>query len=283
MIPSVLGDVFRRVKNTSTILSMMGTYAVREEIKSNRIKDAAARRRHLIEATARDSRVALRRMNISVDAVGYNAKMMSERNFLLVGNHMSYMDILVECTIQPSVFVTSVDMGHVPVLGKLAALGGSVFVERRHRGQVDQDLKAMSDVLREGFNVMIFPEGTSTDGKQILPFKKSLLMSAVEAGVDILPVCLKYTEINGEPFSPANADTICWYGDMTFTPHFLKLMTIKSLKAEVHFLEPIPVSKDSTRNELAEKAYLAIHKCYFGFAPERMPADQSRAKPSAKH
>jgi 1-acyl-sn-glycerol-3-phosphate acyltransferase len=149
----------------------------------------------------------------------------------------------------------------------LAELGGSIFVERRNRSQVDRDLSNMTQALRDGFNVMIYPEGTSTNGLKLLPFKKSLLMAAVEAERDIMPVVLKYVSIDGEPFGPNNCDKVCWYGKMSFVPHFIQLMGLKKIKVRVEFLPPIKVTKDSSRNELAEKCFNAIHTAYFGYPP----------------
>ncbi|MEK7357327.1 MAG: lysophospholipid acyltransferase family protein, partial [Bdellovibrionota bacterium] len=204
-------------------------------------------------------------------------------NYLMVGNHMGYMDILVVAAQQSALFVTSEDMGEVPVLGHITKMAGCIFIERRNRTQVDRDIGAMTEALKQGLNILIYPEGTSSNGQQVLPFKKSLLMAAVEAGRDIQPICLKYTEIDGEPFGPHNSDKICWYGDMTFAPHFFAMAKLKSVKAEVHFLEPIKVTKESTRNELAEKAYRAINDEYMKgrdpiAAPSTAPAEMSEVE-----
>ncbi len=111
--------------------------------------------------------------------------------------------------------------------------------------------------------MLIYPEGTSTNGLQILPFKKSLLMSAVEAGVDILPVVLRYSEIDGRPFGPDNCDQVTWHGDMGFGPHMFNLLKRKSVKVRLEFLMPYIVTPQSTRQEIAEEAYNLIHESYF--------------------
>jgi 1-acyl-sn-glycerol-3-phosphate acyltransferase len=149
-------------------------------------------------------------------------------------------------------------MGEAFFLGTMAELGGSIFVERRHRAKITEDTKVMADTLRDGFHVMIYPEGTSGDGQKILPFKKSLLISAVEGQRDILPVVTKYIEIDGEPFGPENCHKVCWYGDMGFAPHFMGVLGLKKVKVELHFLEPIQVTPQSSRHELAEKCRSAI-------------------------
>ena len=240
----------------------IGAYALQASLGKLLIKDDIRRKRFFIENISRHSRRALDAMNIEVEAIGLEAKAKSGRNHLLVSNHLSYLDILCLSSVWPCMFVTSVDMGEVFFLGTMAELGGSLFIERRHRGQIGRDLNALSGALRQGFDVVIYPEGTSGNGETVLPFKKSLLMSAVEAGVDLQPLTIKYTEIDGEPFSEKNRDKVCWYGDMTFAPHFAGLLTMKSARVTIEFLEPIPVTPESSRHVLAHQAYGAIFANY---------------------
>lgn len=248
--------------NTFDITSRVAQYFAITSLKSAMIKDELELRKYLYKKVAQVTGDAYHSLGFEVKVIGRNEELMRNNNFLLVGNHMSYMDILAMGRAQETMFVTSVDMGEVPLLGHITKLAGCIHVERRHRGEIERDLKNIVEALQQGFNVMIYPEGTSSNGMQVLPFKKSLLMAAVEAQKDILPVVLKYVEVDGEPFGPHNADKICWYGDMSFGPHFLNVMKLKSLKAELHFLDPIKVTKESTRHELAEKAYQAINAVY---------------------
>jgi 1-acyl-sn-glycerol-3-phosphate acyltransferase len=252
----------RGVNNAGAIVTRAMRYFARTSFAAIQTRDEVELRRKLIDIVSDETGGAVAMLGYDLKVVGYNEKLMKERNFLIVGNHVSYFDILMLSGVQPSLFVTSVDMGQMPVLGQLTKLAGCIFVERRNRTQVGRDLGTISDALKQGFNVAIYPEGTSSNGMQVLPFKKSLLMAAVDAERDILPVCLKYTEIDGEPFGPENADKVCWYGDMNFAPHFMGMMKLKSLKAELHFLEPIKVTKESTRGDLADQAYAAINTCY---------------------
>jgi 1-acyl-sn-glycerol-3-phosphate acyltransferase len=88
-------------------------------------------------------------------------------------------------------------------------------------------------------------------------------MAAVEAGVDIMPIVLKYTHIDGQPFGPENADKVAWHGDMSFAPHLVELVKLKQVKCRLEFLPPIKVTPESTRNDLADKTYKAITDVYF--------------------
>ncbi len=243
------------------------------------IRDGDDRLRFFIENVSRWCAKALRTMDFEIECIGLENFDLKNKNYLFVSNHMSYLDVLIFSSKIPSVFVTSVDMGEVFFLGTLAEMGGSIFVERRTRQRVERDLSTMTETLRRGFNIVIFPEGTSTDGQKLLPFKKSLLMSAVDSGRDILPVAMKYMSIDGVPFSKANADTVCWYGDMTFADHLMGLWKHKSIKVQLQFLPPIETKNvadgERIRTELAEKAWLAIQDAYFSGRP--IPFGEKRA------
>lgn len=254
--------MIQQAMNGGYVAGLMGWYVAKGVVAKKLIRDKNARLKFYTKTVSLKSRLTLKKLNFEVNVKGLNQQRMDAQNFLLVCNHMSYLDVLVMSSIVPSVFVTSVDMGESGFLGTLAELGGSIFVERRNRSQVERDLNNMTEVLKSGFNIVIYPEGTSTNGDTILPFKKSLLMSAVFAGKDILPVCIKYREINGKVFSPANRDHVCWYGDMDFMPHILNLFKTKKVVVDLEFLEPIQTNPDSTRDELASKAYEAITTAY---------------------
>jgi 1-acyl-sn-glycerol-3-phosphate acyltransferase len=260
------------VWNGTKVGSLIGLYLGHALCGKALIRDENRRKKFFSKNIGRYAKPALEAVNFDIEVVGNDPDKFNNKNYLIVCNHMSYLDILCLSVVHPSIFVTSVDMGEVPFLGTIAELGGSIFIERRHRGQVDRDLTVMADTLKAGFDVLIYPEGTSTNGETVLPFKKSLLMSAVQAGVDILPMTVKYVEINGEPFSPKNRDTVCWYGDMPFAPHLLGLLKVDSVKVKIEFLDPIKVTPESTRNELAEKAHAAILANYKGEAPP-VPVD----------
>lgn len=251
--------------------SLIAGYMAQATAGKALIRDSEDRLRFFVENVSRWCQRALRTMDFEIECVGLEKLQLDQKNYLFVSNHMSYLDVLIFSSKLPSVFVTSVDMGEVFFLGTLAEMGGSIFVERRSRHRVDADLSTMTETLRKGFNIVIYPEGTSTNGQKLLPFKKSLLMSAVDAEREIVPVAVKYMEIDGVPFTKDNADTVCWYGDMTFADHFTGLWKHRSIKVRLEFLDPIS-TKISTENErirteLAEKSWLAIQDAYFAGRP----------------
>lgn len=259
----------------------IAAYMTRAAVSGARISNDDQRLHFYTENVSRSCRKMMPILKFEIDPIGIERLDLEKRNYLFVSNHMSYVDIMVASSVRPFVFVTSRDMGEVFLLGKLAEMGGSVFVERRHRGQIEQDLNEITKTLRSGFNVMIYPEGTSTNGMQILPFKKTLLMAAVHAERDVVPVALKYMTLDGEAFNLANADRICWYGDMGFPESFAELVQFQSVQVKLEFLNPIPVSQwarehfaqgenrddGALRTRIAEAAWNQVQEAYFEGRP----------------
>jgi len=208
-------------------------------------------------------RTGARFLGLNVHADG--AENIPEGGCLVLSNHMSYLDIMVYSSVRPAVFVTSVEMEQTFFLGFIAKIGGSYFVERRNTKNIKQELSVIADLIDQGFVVVLFPEGTSTDGSKILPFRSSFIAGATETGVDVVPACLRYDRINGEPFSDSNCDYVCWYGDMTFAPHFYRFMGLRNTEASASWLTAIS-SSGLDRKMITRKAHELIAASYFGAA-----------------
>ncbi len=191
---------------------------------------------------------------------------------------MSYMDILFLSAGEPAVFVTSVEMQNTPFLGQCSAFGGSYFVERRSRHRILAEVKDLAKLIHEGFNVFVFPEATSHDGLSLLPFKNAMFLAAIEAGADVLPICLRYEEVDGEPFGPKNNDRLCWYDKMTFFSHFMQILNLKSSKVSVEYLQPISAKEISDRAELSDRAYQQIKERYFADRPPEFTEAKTHGK-----
>jgi 1-acyl-sn-glycerol-3-phosphate acyltransferase len=176
---------------------------------------------------------------------------------------MSYIDIIALACLRPFVFVSSVDMHETEFVGMMAELGGSYFVERRNASRLREEIEELAELMRRGFAVAIFPEGTSTNGETILPFRAPFIESARKAGAPVYPLCLKYKTIGGEPFSPENRDSVCWYGDMEFAPHLEKFMDVSETVAEVQVLDYVNPA-DYKRKELSGSLHEKIFTVYSG-------------------
>jgi 1-acyl-sn-glycerol-3-phosphate acyltransferase len=175
--------------------------------------------------TSRSARKLMRCLNLRADYSGE-----PPRAGLLVSNHLGYLDILVLAARQPAVFVSKADVRGWPVFGFLTQLAGTLFVRRERRGDVSPLNEQMAAVLRAGLPVVVFPEGTSSNGSQVLPFFSSLLQPAVAVGCPVTPAFIRYELADGSV-----ADEVCYWGDMTFGPHFLNVLTKRAIRAHVCF------------------------------------------------
>ncbi|MGI9534237.1 MAG: lysophospholipid acyltransferase family protein [Thermodesulfobacteriota bacterium] len=190
-----------------------------------------------------------------VDEQGYR----KGKNFLAVSNHVSYLDVFSIASIMNSVFVASVDGTERDFLMGIATrLSGGIFVERKNRSRVREDMEAIKNVLDLGYNAVLFPEATTSNGDMVLPFKSSFFESAIYAKADVVPICVNYKDLNGGPVTKANRDNVYYYEDLEFFPHFFNMMKQKSITLEIKYLKKIEFDPKKNRKEMCEKAYKEI-------------------------
>ncbi|MBN1983112.1 MAG: 1-acyl-sn-glycerol-3-phosphate acyltransferase [Chitinivibrionales bacterium] len=187
---------------------------------------------------------------------------MGKKTFFIISNHVSYLDILILSSHQPSAFITSVEIQKTFFMGFLATLGGSLFVERRNKAGLHREIAAMRQTCEHGVPIVLFPEGTSSNGETVLPFKSSLFQSAIEAGIDIIPVCLRYKTIDGRPVTKCNRDRLFYYGSIYFFPHLLQLPFVRCAEVNLTYLDPISVRDGMNRKELAALSFQRIYTAY---------------------
>jgi lyso-ornithine lipid O-acyltransferase len=149
---------------------------------------------------------------------------------LLVSNHLGYLDIFVLASIAPAVFVAKREIRSWPVVGWLTQLGGTLFVDRTRRVQVGQVNGEIQAALSWGALVVLFPEGGSSNGQTVLPFKSSLLEPAVEPGHPLSVSAIQYAIEDGDVVRE-----VCYWGDHTFFPHLLNLLGKRAIRATVRF------------------------------------------------
>ena len=147
---------------------------------------------------------------------------------LLVCNHLSYLDIIVLSSVRPCIFVAKSDVAAWPLFGWLACAAGAIFVDRHRRMAAG----AVVDLIREAIAgdslVVLFPEGTSSDGSTVLPFKSALLEPALQLGCPITTGAIDYSLPGGSV-----ADEVCYWRDMTLVPHLLNLLTKAEIKSKL--------------------------------------------------
>ena len=187
----------------------------------------------------------------------------ANKNYLFVSNHLSYLDIFILSSYCPAVFIASVDqVKSNPILGKATELSGSLFVDRQNRGNIQEELQTIKSAFSMGANLVLFPEGTTSNGEKVLQFKSSFLALAENNSIDVLPLAIKYKKINDNPVNSDNRDYIYYYGDMSFFPHFFRFLYIKSIDVELNFLDVIVSDTNYSRKELALHTYSAISSAY---------------------
>ncbi|HKQ33539.1 MAG TPA: lysophospholipid acyltransferase family protein [Thermodesulfobacteriota bacterium] len=219
-------------------------------------------------------------LGIRVTLRGLGKGIRRDKSMLILSNHLSYTDIFVISSIFPVSFIASVDeVKSDLLLGKATELSGGYFVERRSRSGLRAEIEEISEILKLGINVALFPEGTTSNGEQVLPFKTPLLSIAEKAGVEILPLCIKYTGIDGEALNENSRDLICYYGDMKFFDHLFKLVGARSVDAELTLLDKIDPRTASSRKEMAKSVYNMINSSYMNDGSAQ-PATKSRSSVS---
>ena len=149
---------------------------------------------------------------------------------LIVSNHLSYLDILVFSAITRCVFVSKREVKAWLGVGWAASLAGTVFIDRTRRSETHAVLPEMQAALSRGVPVVLFPEGTTSDGSTVLHFHSSLFQPALDLNAEITAAAVQYSFPQGEPEKDA-----CYWGEMTLLPHLLKLMTKSSVEAKVSF------------------------------------------------
>lgn len=224
--------------------------------------DKKKKRAASIRTTSRFARILLALLGVHVHVKHRERLHKTGRVRLVVSNHLSYLDILIISSLMPSVFITSVELKHTALLGTLARLSGSLFVERRKVSGLKQELGQIAHVLGQGAPVVLFPEGTTSNGDRVQPFKNSLFDSAVMAQADLVPICLRYTRVNNERLTPENRDLVFYYGGAAFLKHFLRLLYLRSIDVEVVLLDPIRVDGHASRKALASQAHKGISTAY---------------------
>ena len=177
------------------------------------------------EILHRWSQWTLARMHVTVAVSGA-----PPNGGLIAGNHLSYLDILVYSAVAPCAFVSKREVRNWPAVGWIATLAGSIYVDRTHRAGTHTIQPEIQAALAKGLRLVLFPEGTSTDGSGLLRFHSSLFQPAVDLQVPIFAAYLTYTVPDGVAGTDA-----CWWGDMALFPHITKLLGKHSVTATVKF------------------------------------------------
>lgn len=182
-------------------------------------------------------------LNLHIQTVGTPP----EAPFILVSNHLSYVDIFPMFINMKCTFVAKKEVGSWPLLGFMVKTMGVIFVDREIKRDVKRVNELISKVINEYQGIVLFPEGTTSGGNEVLPFRSSLLDFPAEMSIPVYYSAIQYKTSRGDP--PAET-SVCFFGGRdSFLKHLLKLASNKRIDCIVHYAEK-PVQM-SDRKELA--------------------------------
>jgi 1-acyl-sn-glycerol-3-phosphate acyltransferase len=198
-------------------------------------------------------------LNIKVNVIGDEGQL-ERGGYVIVSNHMSYVDGIILGSIFPIIFVSKKEVKSWPIIGQWTTLCGTIFINRQKKSLVSELVQEIGTKLRQEANILMFPEGTSTDGERLLPFQTAPLAAPLRSRAIIVPVSLVYTRIDDEPVTARNRDCVYWYGDdVAFLTHFWRLLSLRSIEALVTVQPKVECFrfKDNSagRKQLAQECY----------------------------
>ena len=216
-------------------------------------------------------------LRIRVRVVGEPVR---DRAVLFVSNHVSWADILAIGSITPIAYVSKSEVARWPMVGTAAKSQRTVFVDRSRRHQTGDAIAEIVHRLASGTSVVLFAEGTSSDGNRVLPFRSALVGAVKEAsaraesGILIQPMSICYTGLNGIPMGRQHRPTVAWYGDLDFMPHIKAFIARGAVDAVVSYGEPVAADGTADRKAMTRSLEGAVRK---------ITSDTLRGRPRPLH
>lgn len=208
-------------------------------------------------------RICARMLGFRLDVMG---AISTDRPTLFVSNHSSYLDITMLGALTEGSFIAKTEVGTWPFFGTLARLQRTVFVDRKPRNAAEHR-DSIQGRLEQGDSLILFPEGTSSDGNRTLPFKSALFSVAAfrvsdgrggQRAITVQPVSIACTALDGIPLGRAFRPLYAWYGDMSLLPHLWTVAGLGRLSVAVEFHDPVSADSFPSRKALAQHCSDAI-------------------------
>ena len=200
-------------------------------------------------------------LNIKVIVAGDEGQL-ERGGYVIIANHVGYVDGFVLGSIFPILFVSKREVRSWPIVGQWNILCGTVFINRQRKDEVGSLVNEMTRKLKHEANILLFPEGTSTNGEKLLPFQTVPLAAPLRSRSIIVPVTVTYKSIDDKPVTVANRDLIYWYGDMDFVSHLWKLLALRGVEVLVTIQPKIECFRyednSAGRKKLADDCYNRI-------------------------
>ena len=213
-------------------------------------------------------------LNINVTVVG-DAGQLEGGGFVIISNHLSYVDGFILGSMFPVVFISKREVKKWPIVGLWTMLCGTIFIDRQRKRLVGLLVAETTKRLKENTNLLLFPEGHATNGERMMPFQTVPLAAPLRNRSIIVPMTLTYKSIDGKPITKANRDLVYCYDDMDFAPHFWRLLALRRIEVTV----TVQAKIDCLRYEdnSAGRKKLAAD-CYDRVAGKRGMADPQEEK-----
>ena len=194
----------------------------------------------------------LRILKIKITLTGEVLKFLGKDSYLVVSNHISWLDIPVIFSLKPITFVSASDVKTWPIIGMLAKISGAIFIDRNHKSNLPEVIQAMNFHFKnKKQSVCIFPEGTSTDGESVRPFKPNLFESAVVANVPVYSLAIRYLSKS----TGKRSNVPAFIGDMGLLESMAQILKNRNLIVELTFFPP----PGSAPEMPSDRKWLALH------------------------
>ena len=202
-------------------------------------------------------------IGIRVREIGQRSKQFP---LLILSNHASWLDIVVITALTPAVFIAKKEVASWPLFGWLAKLQRSVFIDRKRRHKTGAATRQIADRLLGGDAVVLFAEGTSSDGNRTLPFRSALIGAVHHAvassthhdAVSVQPLSLAYVSLGGVPIGRASRERVAWYGDTDLAPHLIGVLSAGAVDVVVSWGEAVAYGVGADRKQIARDAEVAV-------------------------
>ena len=197
------------------------------------------------------AKLLLRILKIKIALSGEVLKFLSKDSYLVVSNHISWLDIPVIFSLKPITFVSATEVKTWPIIGILAKISGAIFVDRDRRASLPEVIQAMNHHFKnDKQSICIFPEGVTSNGYQVLPFKSNLFQSAFESDKLLLPLSIKYKENN------VITNRTSFHGSTTLFQSFKRVAKSNHIEVEIDIGHPVKPTQ--SRKDLSVKLQKAI-------------------------
>ena len=183
------------------------------------------------------------------------------KKVMFISNHISYLDIVILGSVVNAVFVAKSEISNWPIINKLCLLGKTIFIERENRRSVKKQFVSIKESMMNGFNVILFPEGTSSDGSKVLSFKSSLFEVVDHEELKnykLQPISISYNKLDGLPLVKNYRPFLAWFGAMSLAPHVWQFLGLGTSEVNLHFHKPEKFSVFLNRKEACKYCFERI-------------------------